>query len=523
MPHAQVSDRLSPLDALFLYIEKKEMPLHIGSVFVFDGPIAVGDLKALVESKLPLIGRYRQRVVFPPLNAGYPTWEDDPDFDIDRHLRGVRLATGSLEELQDLAGKCFSQIMDRDRPLWDLTLVDGYQGERSALIARVHHCLVDGVAGVRLMNLILAGNPDAPFPVKTEKHPFHPRPLPTPERSFTDAVISSYSHTLDRLFSLQSAALAVAAATFGEAIEGTLGRAVAQVPELVQPVKPFPFNQPCQGPRRVSWAEIPMSEISACREPYGVKVNDIGLMLLAAAARRYARVHHVPVKNRPLRLMVPVNLRGDDIDGSLGNRISLIPVNIPLDIADPGELLRSIHERTVGLKHAHAASVMALGGTFLTVLPVPVQATLCGLLSNNVSVLPFDMVCTNVPGPVEPLYLLGRKMLTYYPYVPIGDFMGICCAMASYNGTMYFGLTGDSALAPDLDRLRDFLHEAFTELREDALARRSGRKPASSSHAKPARRRAENRRAAGLRTKTESMGNTTPSPSDLGVPISSEV
>lgn len=160
MAHSKASDRLGPLDTLFLYIEKKEMPLHIGSVFIFEGTTSVDQLKSLIEAKLPLIPRYRQRIVFPPLNVGYPTWEWDPDFDIDRHIRHARIRPGTLASLETLAGQIFSEVMDRNRPLWDLTVVDGLRGNRSALIARVHHCLVDGVAGVALMKVVLDNSPE---------------------------------------------------------------------------------------------------------------------------------------------------------------------------------------------------------------------------------------------------------------------------------------------------------------------------------------------------------------------------
>jgi diacylglycerol O-acyltransferase len=230
-------------------------------------------------------------------------------------------------------------------------------------------------------------------------------------------------------------------------------------------LEPFPFKAPSTGPRSVAWTEFPLAEVNAIREACGVKVNDVFLTALAGAMRRYAQVHRLSVKNRVLRLMVPVNLRSPEQNGT-GNKISLVPVNVPLDVKDPMELLRIAHHRTEELKHAHAADLVVLGGTVLAMLPIPVQALLTGVLSNVTPVLPFDMVCTNVPGPQSPLYLLGRKMLSYYPYVPIGDFMGVCCAMVSYNGTLYFGLTGDCACAPDLNRLRDFLDEALAELRE---------------------------------------------------------
>ena len=478
MQQNHAGDRLAPLDALFLYIEKKEMPLHIGAAFVFDGRVAVDDLKSLIEAKLPLIPRYRQRLAFPPLNVGYPTWEFDPEFNLDRHIHHARIRPGTQAALEKLTGEIFSQIMDRNRPLWDITVVDGLRGGRSALIARVHHCLADGIAGVSLMNLIFSQTPE-PVPLP-RKHPVHAPPPPELGAGLLDAMISTYSHAVGRLFSLQSAALDVSQELLGQLVEGSLGQPVEAVTELGKPMQDFPFRARSLGPRKVCWAEFSMDEIDAVRHVYGAKVNDVCMTMLGSAMRRYAHAHRLSVKGRVLRLMVPVNLRDPGKNQGLGNRISLVPVNIPLDISDPEELLRNVHGRTEALKHAHAADLVVLGGSMLAMLPVPMQAMLTGLLSNVVPVLPFDMVCTNVPGPPEPLYLLGRKMLTYYVYVPIGDFMGVCCAMASYNGTMYFGLTGDSACAPDLDRLRDFLNDAFAELKAAAgipPAHRPRRKP----------------------------------------------
>jgi len=477
MARAEVSDRLGPLDTLFLYIEKKEMPLHIGSVFIFDGPISTADLKALIEAKLPSIPRYRQRIMFPPLNVGYPTWEWDPDFNIDRHIFHARIKPGTLASLEALAGELFTQAMNRDRPLWDLTVVDGLRGGRSALIARVHHCMVDGIAGVALLGLILDSSPRiARLP---SKKPFHP-PRPLAEgTSLADAISSSGFNALGRFLGMQSAALDVAQETLQSLMTGSLMQPVAVVSETFQPLQPFPFKAPSLGPRRVCWSEFPLADAKTICKTLGAKVNDVLVMALAHAMRRYALSHRLSVKNRVLRLMVPVNLR-DPKQNGVGNRISLVPINLPLDVKDPIELLRIAHIRSEALKHAHAADLVVLGGTLLAAMPIPVQALLASSLSNAFPVLPFDMVCTNVPGPQLPLYLLGRKMLTYYPYVPIGDFMGVCCAMASYNGTLYFGLTGDCACAPDLDRLRDFLEEALRELRE-----RSGCAPSHHVRRKP--------------------------------------
>src|ERR1051326_3533913 len=151
MSNSHPSERLSAEDAIFLYLDTKDMPLHIGSVMVFDGPLSLQGCRDLISSKLPLIPRYRQRVVVPPLNIGHPTWEWDPNFDIRNHLRSVRLKRGTDAELQDFTAQILSEAMDRNKPLWDMTLVDGLKGGRGAMIGRVHHCLVDGVAGIGLL------------------------------------------------------------------------------------------------------------------------------------------------------------------------------------------------------------------------------------------------------------------------------------------------------------------------------------------------------------------------------------
>lgn len=446
------------------------MPLHIGSVFIFDGAISVSELKSLIEAKLPHIPRYQQRVVFPPLNIGYPTWEWDPDFDVDRHISHARIKPGTLPQLETFAGELFSKPMDREHPLWDLTVVDGLRGGRSALIARVHHCLVDGVAGVELLSSILDASPH-PAPLSSSKS-FHTAAPPSSPDSLVDALSTSAFQTINRFLGVQSATLDIAEETLRDLMSGSVIQPFGLVQEAFRPLEPFPFKAPCAGPRKVSWTEFPLSEAKAIGEACGVKVNDVLLTVLGSAMRRYALLHRLVVKNRVLRLMVPVNLRRPEHNGTLGNRISLVPVNVPLDVKDEIELLRTVHKRTETLKHAHAADLVVLGGAMLATLPVPVQALLTSALSNVVPVLPFDMVCTNVPGPEAPLYLLGRKMLTYYAYVPIGDFMGVCCAMVSYHGTLYFSLTGDCACAPDVDRLRDFLAEALSE-----LSRRSGCAP----------------------------------------------
>lgn len=460
MPRSYSGDRLSAEDAVFLYSETEQAPLHIGSVSIFDGPIPFEACLDYIASRLPLIPRYRQRILTPPFHFGHPTWEADPDFDIRNHVRHAQLKRGSETELRAFAGKLFARVMDRNRPLWDITVVDGLKGGRCALISRVHHCLVDGVSGVGLMNIML----DPALQADTRKRRAHRAgPLPRPAESLADAMATSFSEMVDRVLTAQSDALDVAEALLND---GTL-RALDQLrrlgPDLAAPIKPLPFNQPCLGPRNVAWTEIPMAQVKAIREKCGGTLNDVVLSVVTSAVRQYVELHGVNVRRQTLRLMVPVNLRRTGPDNGLGNRVSLLPVSTPLDVRNPVKLLDEIRQRTEALKSARVADWIHLAATWMGMTPVPFQAA-AGPLSSLLPVPPFHMVCTNVPGPQVPLYALGRKMLTYYPYVPIANQMGLGCAIQSYNQILYIGLTADAEALPDVTRLKQFIDLAFREL-----------------------------------------------------------
>lgn len=494
MRHLHPSDRLTAEDAAFLYLESKEMPLHVGSVSILDGEIELEEYIQFIESKLPLIPRYRQRIVFPLFNLGHPTWEDDPDFDIRNHMCEVGLKRGTLAELQKLAGKIFSEAMDRNKPLWDLTLVHGLSGGRSAFISRVHHCLVDGVGGVGIINQMLATDGE-PRPAEPPPR-FHPRPMPGPATVLADTLLSSYSEMADRILSAQRAALNLTQALVSDSAVRGLNQLARLGPELLAPVDLLPFNKPCVGPRKVSWTEFSIPEVKMIREACGGTLNDVVLAIVVTAVRRYTQLHGQGVDNRAVRLMVPVNLRHDASDNGLGNRVSMLPVTVPLDIRDPVKLLDAIRMRTEAFKSGRIGDFVHLAATWLGTTPAPVQALL-GPLANILPVPPFNLVCTNVPGPQVPLFLMGRQMLTFYPYVPIGNEMGLGCAIQSYNQKLYFGLTGDVEAVPDLDRMRDFLDEAFRELLSAAAG------PSKTEHVKKA---ARDRRRLSKRTRRVAVG-----------------
>ncbi|MBZ5613227.1 MAG: wax ester/triacylglycerol synthase family O-acyltransferase [Acidobacteriia bacterium] len=460
------SDRLSWGDTVFLHLEREGMPLNVACVCVFEGETPFKACIQFVESKLPLIPRYLKRVTPPPLNLGLPSWEYDPTFDILRHVHEVTLKHGTDTELKTLAGKILSTVMDRRHPLWDMTLVHGLKNNRSALIFRLHHCLADGIAGVGLMNVLMDASPVAPrLPrrkVRLQVPP--PRDVLT---SLTNGCVDTYSEFVKRILDAMAdvSSMAERLATNGGSL--ATDEFAGLLPELSASTERLRFNVFYRGPQKFAWAEMPLVEIKAIKNSCGTSVNDVVLALVTATIRRYLELHGDPVKGRLFRMMVPVNLRGSDSPGELGNRISLVPVTVPLDIRNPRKLLAAVHRRTEFLKRSHAAELVSLAGGLIGMFPTSAQA-LGGHILSRLPFTPFNMVCTNVPGPQYPLYLLGHKILHCYPYVPIGGEMSLNCAILTYNGTAYFGFSGDVHAAPDLRRLETLLQLSFTELRDAA-------------------------------------------------------
>jgi diacylglycerol O-acyltransferase len=464
MPQRRENDCLSWGDALFLYLERPGMPLSIASVAVFDGAISLADCIEFVSSKLPLIPRYFQRVVIPPLNLGLPVWEYDPEFDIRNHVREVTLKRGTDAELKAAAAKILSVTMDRRHPLWDMTLMQGLKGDRTALLVRVHHCLADGVAGVGLMNVIMDAEPVSHARVK-KAAPFHRPQQHDAATSAVEGVVQSFSSIVQRLFAVQSEVLEFAKNGRAEDPQGSSSGLQDLLPEIPAPAERLPFNVVCNGPQKIAWGEIPMEQIKAVREATGTTVNDVVVTVVASALRRYAELQGAKLKGRMLRIAVPVNMRGNGDPGDLGNRISFLPISVPLGVRNSRKLLTAVHDRMQSLKHRHAAEFVGLAGSLLGIIPPPFQA-LAGPLVSQLPISLCNTICTNVPGPQAPLYLLGHKMLRLYPYVPIGGEMGLNCAMMSYNGTAYFGFSGDAHATPRLHRLEKFLSLSFAELQK---------------------------------------------------------
>ncbi len=457
-------------DALFLHVERPGQPLNIAGVSVFDGEIKLADCRAYVNSKLPLIPRYRQRVVLSPFDLSLPHWEFDPQFDIRNHIREVKLKHGTEDELKALAGKIVSESLDRERPLWDFTLAR-LKGGRTGVVVRLHHCLADGIAGVGVMNVIMDTTPNVPAKPGRKRQRIEPPPTAPPRdpgAAILDGLAKSYLSLVNGVQTLNTGLLSMAqVAVAGPS--GAPAELLRVVSELASPAERLPFNVVCKGPQKFAWTQVPLADIKAIKNACGGTVNDVVLTLVTMAFGRYAQERGVNLSGRSLRIVVPVNVRGNGDATELGNQISFVPVPLPLDIPDPVKLLAVVTERVEFLKRTRAAEFVGLLGGVLSTLPNAFWKSI-GPVASQLPLSLCNIICTNVPGPQVPLYLMGHKMLSWYPWVPIGGLMGINCAILTYNGTAFFGFTGDVHAAPDLERLEKFVDHSFAELKAGASA-----------------------------------------------------
>ncbi len=480
MSDTHANESLSFMDAFFLYLEQPGAPLNVASIAEFEGVIPLDLCRKYVESKLPLIPRFLMRVAMPTFFIGSPTWQYDQNFDISNHVREIRLQHGTESEWKSVVSEILSKHLDRNHPLWEMTLVHGLKSQHTGVVVKIHHCLVDGVAGVALLNALLDPSSVAPT-VRRKKLKIPPPPAHEPA-ALLDTLINSCFSTAQAFLTVHSELLRIAERTaipaanekHAEGVQACvsplariapLGDLARLLAELAEPTERLPFNVLSHGPQNFDWAKLPMSEILAVKQACEATVNDVVLTVLSMALQRYAELHNVNVKGRKLRIVVPVNVREDGAANVTGNQITFLPVDIPWSARNPREFLSVVQKRVKFSKTAHGAELIGLIGTLLGALPSSLQA----LAGNILSQLPISVcnsICTNVHGPKVPLYLLGHKMVSSYPCVPRGGEMGVNCAVMSYDGWLFVGFTGDSKAIPDLGVLAELFSSSFAEFRD---------------------------------------------------------
>jgi diacylglycerol O-acyltransferase / wax synthase len=453
-------DRLTGLDSSFLHLERDSAHMHVAGCSVFAGEApSHEELIAAIESRLHLVPRYRQRLAFVPLGQGRPVWVDDPHFKVRYHVRHTALPRpGGDAELKRLAGRVFSQALDRNRPLWELWLVEGLADGRFALLSKTHHALVDGVSGVDIATVLFDTSPD-PLPVAPPEHPWVPRPLPSAAQLLADSL-------LERATVPAEAVRGIRAALRGpRTVVSGVGRAFGSVGALawtgLQAAPSSMFNVRIGPHRRFTWVEADLGQFKAIKNALGGTVNDVVLAAVAGALGSYMRAHEQSTDGVELRAMVPVSVRADIERGALGNRVAAMWAALPVGITDPVERLATISEEMRGVKQ----SGQAVGAEILTRLsgfaPPTIMAQAARLQARQRL---FNLVVTNVPGPQFPLYLLGRELQAIYPMVPLAENTALGIAILSYNGQLNFGLVADYDALADVELLADKLHDSIDEL-----------------------------------------------------------
>jgi diacylglycerol O-acyltransferase / wax synthase len=493
--------RMTALDTWFLHIEDEADHMHIGSVGVFEGPPPPrADVIEAVTGKLDLLPRYRQRVHHVPLRVSRPVWADDPHFRLEYHLRHTALpAPGGVDELRNLVGRVMSQQLDRRRPLWEMWFVEGLEEGRWAMISKVHHCMVDGIAGTDLLAAVLEDRADATRPTPTD---WQPAKEPGAVRLLRDATVDVLTQPADALRTLRAKA-----GRPRELVTRTLAgvHGSAGLAGLLQPMPRSSLTGPI-GPHR-RWAPVwaDLAEVKRVRRALGGTVNDVVLTAITAGYRDLLEHRGELTDDVEVRTMVPVSLRTAAQRGEYHNRVSAVFVSLPVTVADPVARHEAMLEAMAQVKGSgeQVATAALVGLTGVA------PAMFVGVALRSVTWLvqhrgqPFvSTVTTNVPGPQSPWFLLGRRLLEVYPYVPIGEGLRTGVAILSYDGQVAFGVTADYDAAPDVDVLADGIGRGIAELVALADGRPAGealrvRAPLAAAPAGARRARAARRGSAG--------------------------
>jgi WS/DGAT/MGAT family acyltransferase len=432
--------------------------MHVASVAIFEGPApALEEVLAAIASKLPLVPRYRQRVRVPPLHLARPLWVDDPHFNLEYHVRHTALPRpGDEEQLRSVVSRVMAQKLDRSKPLWETWIAEGLADGRWALISKVHHCMVDGASMTDLMSVLFDSEREPrPLPAR----PWQPEAEPGAARIVTSAVAARVSSPTDAARGALSAARGPAR-TAGQAVE--LARALTSLRSLLRPSAGSSLNGPIGPHRRWAWARGRLSDVQAIRRAHEGTVNDVVLAVVARGFRDLLLARGESV-DRVVRTMVPVSVRTSEERGTYDNRVSAMFADLPVWIADPVERLAAVHAQMQGLKERR----QAVAGSTLTSLSGFAPAMLLALSGRVATRTPqrsVNTLTTNVPGPQHPMYLVGRRLLEYFPFVPLGGHVRIGVAVVSYDGELSFGITGDYEAAPDIGLIAAGIEAGLAEL-----------------------------------------------------------
>jgi diacylglycerol O-acyltransferase / wax synthase len=455
-----MNGRLSALDDSFLAVENASAHMHVGWAATFRAPEGRGaprfeQLRDHIASRLCRAPRYRQRIATVPFGLNAPIWVDDERFDVTRHV-----LRSSATSFPDLVDSCMSTQLRRDRPLWQMCVAERLDDGRIGVVGKAHHCMVDGIAAVELASLLLDPTPDPP---PEESDGWRPSSSPGAVRRFLGGVID---------LAMEEASLLRYPARFVrsprrlvELIE-PVSRAGKALAESMRPSEPRdPVNQPITGARHLAWFRRPLEDMKRIGRPYGASVNDVLLAVCAGGMRRFLLERDR--EPAPLKTMVPVNVRDEGPETELGNRISFVFVDLPCDEADPIRRLQNIR---LDMSERKEAGLPEGGDAVMAMLRYMPRTAQHALSRRIASPRTFNLTVSNIPGPREPMYMLGCELEAAYPVVPIADKHAVSIGMTTIRDHCCFGLYAASDILPDSDRLAEAVDASVDELLEHTLA-----------------------------------------------------
>ena len=457
--------QLTGLDAAFLAMETSAVFGHVGSVCVLDPstapePLTLERLTTMIEGRLHLLPPFRRRLVNVPLGLDQPYWIEDPDFDIEYHVRELALpAPGDDKQLAEQAARLHARPLDRTRPLWELYLIHGLQGGRMAVYTKVHHAAIDGVSGSELLTAVLDITPEGRA---VEQVPWRPERTPSTLEVLSRSAVAMAGHpfraarmTLDLVRSAPSLALSLRRDSRSDVLPS---------PGLRAPGTPF--NKPISPHRRWAFRTLALEDIKKVKNAHGGTVNDVVMALSSGALRRWL-LDHDALPDQPLVAAVPVSIRTEAERGANGNKVSTMFAGLPTQLADPVERLHACSAAMQAAKEQHGALPATLLSD-VTQFAMPALAGQAARLAARVRLLervnPFNLFISNVPGPNIALYYAGARLLGYYPLSAIADGQGLNITVCSLDGGMHFGLIADRELVPDLDTMAGYLDDELAEL-----------------------------------------------------------
>ncbi|MBI4260343.1 MAG: wax ester/triacylglycerol synthase family O-acyltransferase [Actinobacteria bacterium] len=459
--------RLTAQDAQYLYLERPNQHMHVGGVMVLDpstgpgGALRFEDLVAFIGSRLHLAPRFRQRVLPVPGNVARPVWADDADFDVEFHMRRAALPhPGGRRELADYVQRVMSRPLDRSKPLWEMYFIEGLEDGMVALLTKVHHCMIDGISAIDLATVMFDFTPE-PQVLSPER--WTPDPEPSRAQLLLDAL---REQAVNPVSAMASAARTLATAPARAA--DTVGAVVSGARDMLGMGTPpkGPFDVARIGPnRRFAMAEAPVQRFKDVKHALGGTVNDVILCTVAGGLHGLLKARREPTRNRTLRAMVPVSVRADAEKMVLGNRVSMIFVDLPVGAMSAARRLSLITEHTKDLKE----SMMAVSAETIVNLGTWAPPTLHALAARLVTRARwFNLVVSNVPGPQVPMYVAGSKLVVSYPIMPLAENVALSVAVTSLAGTMGFGLSSDWDALPEIDFLAAAIQESLDDLTKAA-------------------------------------------------------